>query len=86
LWHVSSDVPEDASLSDHLAWAVTVKRSLPQPLPDDAGADVFVGALLEGSQGSFEISAVDAASLASAGLAVVFDVYGGEERPEEGDN
>ena len=85
-WHLDSDLPEDATLSEHLSWATAVKRSLPEPLPADVRADVFVGAFLESSQGSFEITKSDAASLASAGLAVVFDVYGpDEEESEAGD-
>jgi len=86
VWHLSSDVPESATLAEHLDWAVTTRRSLPQPLPDDARTDVFVGVFLQRGMGEmFELTATDAASLASAGLAVVFDVYGSEGENEEQD-
>jgi len=81
-WHLTSDVAESATLSEHLGWATTTKRSLSQ-LPDDARADVFVGAFLDGSMGSFEISSSDAESLANCGLTVVFDVYGGDDEAED---
>jgi Domain of unknown function (DUF4279) len=78
VWLVKSDVPEEATLADHLRWAVELGERIlahADELPDDWSGDVVIGWTPERDQESIYLDAELLAALARTSFNIALSVY-----------